>query len=136
MHDTEYHSILNTHSVIIDTNGLMIPVQFNVDIFSELHRLGYNEFIVPSAVVQELKRLLHKHEIKGKDKIAVKVALSLLDRCKILSTKNIKTDEVILKIAKKYKSAVLTNDINLKKKLIKEGINVVILRQKNRLEKV
>jgi len=59
-----------------------------------------------------------------------------LDRCKILSTKNIKTDEVILKIAKKYKSAVLTNDINLKKKLIKEGINVVILRQKNRLEKV
>lgn len=41
--------------IIIDTNGFMIPVQFGVDIFEELKRLGFNEFYVPEAVVFEIE---------------------------------------------------------------------------------
>ena len=46
--------------VIIDTNGFMIPVQFGVDIFEELKRLGFDEFFVPEAVVFEIEKLIKR----------------------------------------------------------------------------
>ncbi|MDM7913138.1 MAG: DNA-binding protein, partial [Methanotrichaceae archaeon] len=36
--------------MILDTNALMTPEQFGVDIFSELQRLGFVECLVPRAV--------------------------------------------------------------------------------------
>ncbi|MEA3282757.1 MAG: DNA-binding protein, partial [Euryarchaeota archaeon] len=41
--------------IIIDTNALMVPAEFGVDIFSELSRLGFDEWIVPSGVSRELE---------------------------------------------------------------------------------
>jgi len=38
--------------VIVDTNGFMVQAQFGVDIMDELGRLGYDECIVPSAVIE------------------------------------------------------------------------------------
>jgi Uncharacterized proteins of PilT N-term./Vapc superfamily len=43
--------------VLLDTNALMMPEQFGVDIFSELERLGYFDYIVPTAVVRELRAI-------------------------------------------------------------------------------
>ncbi|HOV52552.1 MAG TPA: DNA-binding protein, partial [Methanothrix sp.] len=43
--------------VILDTNALMVPEQFGVDIFSELERLGYVQWLVPSSVIGELRSL-------------------------------------------------------------------------------
>ncbi|HEY9247347.1 MAG TPA: DNA-binding protein, partial [Candidatus Methanoperedens sp.] len=40
-----------TRKVIIDTNGMMIPGQFGVDIFLELERLGFDSCFIPSASV-------------------------------------------------------------------------------------
>ncbi|WP_292487796.1 DNA-binding protein [Methanohalobium sp.] len=118
--------------VIIDTNALMIPVQFNVDIFQELKRLGYNKFLVPKAVLNELETLMKKS--KGSDKAAAKVARSLGNKCEIINQTGI-ADEVIIKLANELDSAVLTNDIELKKRLMNKKIPVIYLRQKNRLEK-
>jgi len=114
--------------VIIDTNGLMVPFQFNVDIFDELERLGYNEFIVPQAVIDELNSL--KRKSKGKDKIASKVALSLVERCNVINIKG-NADKIIESLCKDIEADVFTNDIELKEKLIKNGIKVVYLRQRN-----
>lgn len=117
--------------VIIDTNGLMIPVQFKVDIFTELQRLGYNEFIVPQAVVNELNTLAKKS--RGADKTAAKVAMALARRCEIVDATGV-ADDVIVELASNLGIAVLTNDIELKGRLLRKGITVIYLRQKGRLE--
>ena len=116
--------------VIIDTNGLMIPVQFKVDIFEELKRLGYDRFIVPLAVIKELESLGKK--LRGKDRIAAKVALSLSQRCEIVDVSG-HADDVIIELAMELSAAVLTNDIGLKKRLESEHIPIICLRQNNRL---
>ncbi|WP_406657974.1 DNA-binding protein [Methanolobus sp. ZRKC2] len=119
--------------VIIDTNGLMIPVQFNVDIFEELKRLGYDRFIVPLSVIRELETL--QKELKGKDRTAAKVAYSLAQRCEIVETSG-HADDVIIDLALERGSAVLTNDIGLRKRLESKNVPIICLRQKNRLEKI
>ncbi len=117
--------------VIIDTNALMIPVQFNVDIFEELRRLGYDIHLVPTAVINELDILIKN--LKGGDRIAAKVARAMADRCEIIQADG-HADDVILDLATDLAASVLTNDIGLRKRLDKMDVPVICLRQKNRLE--
>jgi len=116
--------------VIIDTNALMIPANFNLDIFSELEGLGFEEFLVPTAVVRELEKLHSR--LKGKEKIAVSVALSLLNRCEIVEADGY-ADDVIMKLSREKEAAVFTSDIELKRRLISGDVTVVYLRQKKYL---
>ena len=46
-------------NIILDTNFLMIPLQFKVDIFSEIERICNfkYELLVPEASVKELENL-------------------------------------------------------------------------------
>ncbi len=117
--------------VIIDTNALMIPVQFNVDVFEELKRLGYETYIVPTAVISELDSLIRK--LKGDDRTAAKVAMSMTERCEVVRADG-HADDVILDMATKNRAAVLTNDIGLRKRLESKNITVICLRQRNRLD--
>ena len=116
--------------VIIDTNGLMIPGQFGIDIFSELEQLGFFSYIVPSASVKELERIVSTG--RGKDRSAAKIALSLLDRCTIID-KNGYADDIIIDLAVGMDAAVLTNDTELKKRLCSKGVTNVYLRDRTRL---
>ena len=113
--------------VIIDTNGFMIPVQFGVDIFEELKRLGFDEFFVPEAVVFEIEKLIKRE--RGSNRAAAKVA-----RCERITAATGPADDVILRLAKEMEAAVLTNDIGLKRRLAEEGIQTISLRQKNKLD--
>jgi len=115
--------------IILDSNMLMVPGQFNVDIFEELGRLGYTEFIVPKTVLKELNML--KSRYKGKKKASVDVAISLAERCEILEEEGF-ADDVISKLASK-EVAVATNDKRLIKELRGRGVRVVRLRQKKLL---
>ncbi len=119
-----------TRKVIIDTNGLMIPGQFGVDIFSELKRLGFDTYLVPRASVKELEKLYS--EARGRDKAAAKIALSLLDRCTVIE-KNGFADDIIMDMAAGKDAAVLTNDAELKKRLCSKGVTIVHLREKTHL---
>ncbi len=119
-----------TRKVIIDTNGMMIPGQFGLDIFSELGRLGFDTYIVIRPSVRELEKI--NAEGKGRDKKAARIALSLLDRC-IIIEQNGFADNVIAELAVTENAAVLTNDIELKKRLCSKGITTVCLRGKTRL---
>jgi rRNA-processing protein FCF1 len=118
--------------VIIDTNGFMIPVQFGVDIFEELKRLGFNEFFVPEAVIFEIEKLIKRE--RGSDRTAAKVARSMMDRCEHITDATGPADDVILRLAKDMGAAVLTNDIGLKRRLAEVGVQTVSLRQKNKLD--
>lgn len=127
--------ILDTYSikVIIDTNALMVPEQFGVDIFSELQRLGYVQWIVPAQVLGELRSLATKAD-KGRDKIAARVALGLSECCHIVGEDNFDADQAIEELAISEGAAVFTNDKALKKRLFSKGITVIYLRQGRYLE--
>ena len=119
--------------VILDTNALMVPEQFNVDIFSELLRLGYTEWQVPASVLGEL-RSLAKRADKGSDKIAARVAMGLAEGCNVVGEDNFDADQAIVELALETGAAVFTNDKALKKRLFSKGITVVYLRQGRYLE--
>ncbi len=119
--------------IVLDTNALMVPVQLGVDIFSDLTTLDFDEFIVPSGVVRELERLASSG--RGADQNAARVAVSLLDRCKIVETAG-NVDDAILALAVRIGAAVLTNDAELKTRLLDTGVSVVYVRQRSYLVKV
>ena len=121
--------------IILDTNFLLIPERFKVNIFEELDIVVEEkyELIVPEGVVNELKRLAER---KGKDGRAARVALVLMEKkkIKILKTKEDSVDKAIKELAKRFKNcAVATLDSKLKKDLLMEGKKVIYLRAKKYL---
>lgn len=120
--------------ILLDTNILLSPYQFNIDIFSELDKLGKNQLYILDRTLQELKKIIEKKKLKHKK--AAKLALSLIKfkKIKITKTQSKKqTDDLILEIAKKQKYIVATQDKLLKQKLKKNKIKIITLRQKKYL---
>jgi len=109
--------------IILDTNFLMIPEQFKVDIFSEIRRIcdfDY-ELCVLEATIRELE------DIKGK------LALELV------KAKNIRViegegyaDDLLVEEARKG-SIIATQDIGLKRRLKEIKAKIIVLRQKSHL---
>src|SRR3989344_4153622 len=123
--------------IVLDTNFLLIPGQFKVDIFSELQRICHfnYELCIYEGSMDELKNITKAGS--GRDKSAAKLALQLI-RAK--SIKTIKSDEKYIDLAildnAGRDSIIATQDIQLKKKLLEKGSSVVILRQKKYLRLV
>ncbi len=119
--------------VILDTNALMVPEQFGVDIFSELLRLGFTEYLVPAPVMRELEQLTTGAD-KGRDKAAARVGLGLAKQCGVVETPIENADRAIEEMAVSSNAAVFTNDKVLKKRLSSKGITVIYLRRGRYLE--
>ena len=121
--------------VILDTNFLLVPYCYRVDIFSELSSTlssGY-DIILPSSTICELKSLSKR---KGKEGLAAKLALKILELRKLEITvieTNLKPDNWILSFIQKEKAIICTNDKELKKKIKRFGLNVISLRSKSKL---
>ena len=122
--------------VIIDTNFLMVPYKFKVDIFSEFERIcdfNYKLYIFEQSI-NELKVIMEKQS--GKNKKAAQFALKLikLKNIKIIkSGENKEVDSLILQSVNKN-TIIATQDKKLKKELLKKGSAVIILRQKKYLQ--
>jgi rRNA-processing protein FCF1 len=122
--------------VILDSNFLMAPFQFHVDVFEELEYLLQKkiDFIVPSAVKLELTSISSRG---GEGAAEASLALQLASRCRVVDV-NLKpeetVDDAILKAAQKLGAVVATNDIELKKRLRDINVPVVYLREKSKLE--
>jgi rRNA-processing protein FCF1 len=122
--------------IILDTNALMVPAEFGVDIFSELAALGFDEWIVPSGVTRELEGIASRGRGRGRD--AARVALSLIDRCRMIEAAGTagNVDDSILELAVEMKVAVFTNDTELKGRLRDSYVKVVYLRQRSYLASI
>ena len=122
--------------ILLDTNFLLIPYQFKVDIFTQIDKLAafkYELFIL-DRTLEELKKIFE--EQKGKDKDAAKIALKLIaiKNIGIIRTKSNKsTDSIILNTASKDNFIVATQDKELRTKLRQKNVPVVALRQKKRV---
>ena len=111
-------------------------IQLDVDIVTELKMLlpSYYDLIVPSIVINELKKL--KTKKKGKNKLAAGIALKIATE-EPFNVVQIKKDDHVDNLLLNYCSnddVLCTNDKILRKRAKKRGITVVYLRQHKFLE--
>ena len=124
--------------VVPDTNFLLVPGQFGVDIISELSRVLDVRFkiAVPNVVLQELDVIERK--ARGKDLMAIRMAKKLAERFEVIDIGEFgkrPIDDQIFDFAVKNEHVVVcTNDKGLKKRLRERGIPVVYLRSRKILE--
>jgi len=120
-------------AVVLDTNALMMPYQFGINIEKELNRLlGICRIIIPRTVVEEMERLAEEEGEVGR---AAKLGLSIIKKkgFGLVETEN-KGDDGVIETALKMDAAIVTNDKELKKKAKKYNLPVIYLRGGNRLE--
>ena len=116
--------------IILDTNALMAIAEFKIDIFSELERIcdfTYDLYIL-EGTIKELKKIME--EQRQKFKRAAKLALAIVKAkgIKKIASSNYVDDELV-ELSKKG-NLVLTQDIELKKRLTKPYFTI---RQKKRV---
>ena len=122
--------------VILDSNFLMIPFQFKIDIFQEIEYLLQKkvDFVVPSAVKSELTGISARG---GEGAPEASLALQLASRCRVVDVTlapQETVDDAILKASQRLGAVVATTDIDLKKRLRDINVPVVYLREKSKLE--
>jgi len=123
--------------IIIDTNAFLVPIQLHINIFEELEKTlnRKHELILLSPIYEELKNL----SIKSSPKMRRDTLHALIEaeKCKLIKLEKAagdSTDDTIIKVAKKGKFAVFTNDKNLRKRLRDINVPVIYVRQKVKLE--
>jgi rRNA-processing protein FCF1 len=119
---------------LLDTNFLMIPGEFRVDIFSGLLNLGYTEIFTLDIVVRELEKFSTKG---GKTAKAARIALELVRNCEvsIIQTKGdiTEADAEILRLARNKGCTICTQDRELLRRAKAAGMRVITMRQQKYL---
>jgi uncharacterized protein len=119
--------------VLLDTNALLMPGQFGIDLFTELQgMLGTVELCVLSDTRIELEKIARG---KGRDAAAARFALSIFARCTVLTGSKAggSVDEQIVHCAASDGIVVVTNDRALRNRLLNEGLQVISLRRQKAL---
>ncbi|MDD5171430.1 MAG: nucleotide-binding protein [Candidatus ainarchaeum sp.] len=121
--------------VILDTNFLLVPFQFKINILRELEYLleTSHHYVISSKTMDELKKL---GKMIGKDGMAARLAIKLVEanRSKIEVIRSSKyVDEWIVDYAKQHGAIVCTNDGALRKKLKSLDIKVISMKSKSKL---
>ena len=121
-------------NIVLDTNFLMIPLQFKVDIFSEFDRIcnfNYGLCIYQGSIT-ELKNIIQNQAGKGKKAAQFALKLIKLKNIKILKSGKKYVDSLILENLDEN-TIVATQDVILKRKLLEKNVSIVVLRQKKYL---
>jgi hypothetical protein len=121
--------------ILLDANALMMPVQFQIDLFDELRMLlGAFEPIVLSGVMGELAGL---SRAKGRDGAAARHGLELGQKCTIVQSGEFQSESVdsqMIEFAARNGCMVVTNDRYIRNALLTRGISVVSMRNQKKLE--
>ncbi len=115
--------------VIMDTNFLMLPLQFRVNVPGEIARLldvSY-ELLVPDKVLIELRTLAKKGGLN--ERRAARIGLELARGMKEIKLSGENTDDAILS-AVDTETIVCTNDKELKERSLEKGGRVIYLKQR------
>jgi len=121
--------------ILLDANALMMPAQFRIDLFDELHvLLGAFEPMVLSGVIMELAGI---SRAGGRTGAAARHALALGKGCTIVESGNLKSESVdaqMIEYAALNACMVVTNDRRIRDALFTRGIGVISLRNQKKLE--
>jgi len=117
--------ISGIRTVVLDTNALMMPFQFEINIDREIERLlGGVRIVVPSCVIDELDAL-DTPEAKGARRLSRKYESVDVQE---------KGDRGVLEAAKSCGAAVVTNDQEFIEILRKSSVPVIRMRECQYLE--
>lgn len=115
------------YKIIIDTNALLMPFQFSINLDCELDRLfGFWKILVPECVLIELRGL-------SKDMLKARAALKLAANYPSIPTKK-KGDQGVLEALVRENGILLSNDRHLRNNALKMGYRVIFLRSRSHLE--
>lgn len=120
--------------MLLDTNALLMPAQFGVDLYDELLALfGDFEPIALEEVVGELSGLARG---RGRDAAAARVGLALVRRSTVVPSGSTAegVDNRVIEYARREGCTVVTNDRELRNALLREGVDVVSMRGQKTLE--
>ncbi len=125
--------------ILFDTNFLMIPLRFGVDVFEEAERVLNQppEYYVTRSVLEEIARL--KQDASPSFVKELSFAEKLAERCSVLEVEaedEETVDESILRTAIENRMIVGTADAELRRRLREVGVKVLFLRQRRYLELV
>ena len=113
-------------TVILDTNALMMPFQFGINLDLELQRLfGSFKVLVPSPVIEELRSLASGNS-------AARNALRLAEKYGTVELEG-EADKVLVDLAKDQNAVVVSNDKLVIRSLREEGLPYVRLRSQSHL---
>ena len=119
-------------TVVLDTNFLLIPIRFGVDIQAELGRVVEASFVlaVTPAVLEELRRLEDK--VKASEVKDIRFALAMASEMKVTDdvlAAGEEVDDQLLRLAVESGYIVATTDAGLRRRLREKGLPVVYMRQ-------
>jgi len=119
-------------TVILDSSSILAFFEFSVDWEKELNRLldGYC-IVIPTEIIKELELLSKQTASERKRKAAA--ALKLVGRYQTVETFAKNADDAVFEAAKKTQGVVVTNDMELRKRLNDDSIPVIFLRGKKKL---
>jgi len=122
-------------AIVIDTNFLLLPFKFKIDILRELDYLVdvSHHFVISSMTLSELGKIGKRI---GKDGMAARLALKMVEANKarievIQSTRYV--DAWIANYAQVNRAIVCTNDSELRRKLRALDIKVVAMKSRSKL---
>ncbi|TFF86578.1 nucleotide-binding protein [Candidatus Thorarchaeota archaeon] len=124
--------------VILDTNFLLVPAQFAIDVFTEAEDVLERRprFVILDSVVNEINARLDDPRSPVENR-QFAVAKQLLERCEIVQVSedlhDLPVDLQILEYALREQAVIATNDRILRKESRKRGIPVLLVRGKKRL---
>ncbi len=119
--------------VVLDTNMLLAPTQFKADVYEQLKNTSPGKQLVTlQECVDELVKVGERKGMKRKAKLAMEIVQAKHLRVVWIGSKK-GVDELLLDIGRKG-AEIATNDSQLKKKLKMEGVKVVFLRQRKKLD--
>lgn len=120
--------------MLLDTNALLMPAQFGIDLYDELMGLfGDFEPVTLEEVIGELSGLARG---RGRDAAAARVGLAMARRSTVVPSGSTAehVDDRVTEYARREGCIVATNDRQLRNTLLREGIDVVSMRRGRTLE--
>ena len=121
--------------VVLDTNFLLVPFQFKIDILRELDFLVdvSHHYVISSRTVRELEAI---GKAVGKNGMAGRLALKMLEANKSKITiveSQQEVDDWIVEYSKANRAIVCTNDSFLRKRLKEADVKVAAMKSKSKV---
>ncbi len=128
---------LTMQKIILDTNFLLLPSEFKVDIFAQIREVmndPYKLYIIDKTL-EELDSIIKNQ--RGKHKKAAQFALELIKKHDISSidtSSDHHVDDQILNLIEKEPYIIATQDRELKQRIKEKSGKLLVLRQKKYLQ--